>query len=206
MMEFTFGYYPPNKNPSILDLIKNFGAKSVNVENARIRGGEITFLLQGKTGKMNTSFSGGYTYMDPVILNYDPARDTTGTSGTNVLKYRFRHMARADVQTAYRKWSTGFSLRYNSFMESIDKSFETELFRDIFPTFHSGLYILPGIKEYRAKHNKGDIVFDHRISWQFSETVKIALVTNNVFNREYMTRPGDVQAPRTNIVQVSLKF
>jgi outer membrane receptor protein involved in Fe transport len=97
-------------------------------------------------------------------------------------------------------------MRYNSFMKNIDASFQAELFSDIFPTFHSGVYILPGLKEYREKHNKGDVVFDYRISYKISKMLKVSIVINNVFNREYMGRPGDVQPPRVFALALSAKI
>jgi iron complex outermembrane receptor protein len=148
---------------------------------------------------------GGYTYIHPIDLNYDSSQ-SKGTYNGNILKYRYEHMAKLDVQVGYKKFSTGISMRYNSFMKNIDASFQTELFNDIFPTFHSGIYILPGLKEYREKHNTGDVVFDGRISYQLSGTVKAAIIVNNIFNREYMGRPGDVQPPRNYAFSVSIKL
>ena len=82
-------------------------------------------------------------------------------------------------------------------MENIDASFQKELFNDLFPTLHSNLYILPGLKEYRDKHSIGDIVFDYRISFQLTKELKASVVINNLLNHEYMCRPGDVQ-PTSN--------
>jgi outer membrane receptor protein involved in Fe transport len=208
MMEFTFGYHVPDsiKNPSLIDMIENFGAKSINVGNARITGVDVTVSGTGKIYGIGTTLLAGYTYTNPIDLNYDASQDSTGNPNGGVLKYRYYHNAKVDMQLQYKKLETGFSMRYNSFMINIDSIFGAELFNDILPTFHSNTYILPGINEYREKHSNGDIVVDYRISYQMSSVVKSAFIVKNIFNREYMSRPGDIQAPRTFAVQISMKF
>jgi hypothetical protein len=149
----------------------------------------------------------GYTYINPVNLNKDSAYNASGTDTVSgVLKYRFRHNAKADVELTYKKCALGFSVRYNSFMENIDNTFQRELLNDLFPTYHSGLYILPGLKEYREAHNTGDLIFDARFSVQASKQAKISYICNNVLNREYMSRPGDMMPPRNMAVQVVVRF
>jgi iron complex outermembrane receptor protein len=208
MMEFTFDYYPPDsiQNPTPFDKVAYFGAKSINVGNARITGVDVTLTGTGKIFGIGTTILAGYTYTNPIDLNYDPSTDTMNTANSNILKYRYYHNAKVDMQLEYKKWSMGMSMRYNSFMINIDKSFQQELFNDLFPTYHSGLYILPGIKEYREEHNTGDIVFDHRIAYSVTKFMKLSIITKNVFNREYMSRPGDIQPPRTFVAQASFKF
>ncbi len=196
MMEFTFDYWVPDSitNPTWVDLIKNFGAKSINVGRARIAGTEVTVAGEGKIGNVVITVLGGYTYIMPIDLDYDSVT-SGGTYKGNILKYRYEHTAKMDVQVDYKKWSAGISMRYNSFMKNIDRSFQQELFEGLFPNWNSGQYILPGLKEYREKNNKGDVVFDYRISYALSKSVKISVVVNNALNREYMGRPGDVLPP-----------
>lgn len=205
MMEFTFGYWDVPPGTPIWFYPKYFGAKSINVGKSQIKGAEITIITEGKVYNVTLSILGGYTYIIPIDLDYDSAQ-SKGTYDGNILKYRYEHTSKADIQAEYKKFSAGISMRYNSFMKNIDASFQTELFSDIFPTLNSGIYILPGLKEYREKHNTGDIVFDGRISYKFSSTVKTALIVNNIFNREYMGRPGDVQPPRSYSFALSVKI
>ena len=148
---------------------------------------------------------GGYTYIKPIDIDYDSAK-SGGTYNSNILKYRYQNTAKIDLQADYKRWSTGISVRYNSFMENIDASFQKELFNDLFPTLHSNLYILPGLKEYRDKHSRGDIVFDYRISFQLTKELKASVVINNLLNHEYMGRPGDVQPPRNFVLVLSAKI
>lgn len=222
MMEFTFDYWAPPGTP-VPQYPAYFGAKSINVGRAQIKGAEIVVAGSGKIGKTTLTVLGGYTYIMPVDLDYDPAnyltkydsngnvvwaKDTVsgGTYNGNILKYRYEHTAKIDAQADYKRWSLGISMRYNSFMKNIDQSFQAELFNDIFPTYHSGVYILPGLKEYREEHNTGDVVWDFRLSYLLSKQVKASVVANNVGNREYMGRPGDVQPPRTFAFMLSVKM
>jgi outer membrane receptor protein involved in Fe transport len=78
-------------------------------------------------------------------------------------------------------------------MKSVDGLFENN-------------YYFPGMKAYRAAHNKGDYLLDYRIGYQLNKTTKIAIIVNNVFNREVMQRPADVIAPRVFAFQLVVKL
>lgn len=62
------------------------------------------------------------------------------------------------------------------------------------------------MKEYRKNHNGPEHIFDARISLNLGSGSKFSLVVKNIFNKEYMLRPGDVQAPRNYALQYSLKL
>jgi outer membrane receptor protein involved in Fe transport len=119
-----------------------------------------------------------------------------------MLKYRFKHLAKADIEANYKQWSFGVSTRYNSFMRNIDRVFES----DLDPAVNSTVYILPGLKEYRQKYNGGNLVFDARIAYKITDNFRVSFIVNNVFNAEYSTRPGDIQPPRNFIAQLQMKF
>lgn len=187
MMEFTFGRYG-----GVGDPLFGLGFKSINIGPTRTRGVDLSILGQGKIGKCEVSLLAGYTYMDPRSLNFNDSLDTLHmTANYNILKYRYRHLAKFDCEVSYRKFSVGMSIRYNSFMENIDYFFEQAL---------------PGIKDYRERFNQGDLVFDSRIIYRINDTFRVSLITNNVFNREYTSRPADVRPPRNFAVQLMIKF
>lgn len=219
MMEFTFGVYDPrNGNPldptnpvdaaifgELLSMgyqISNLvGFRAANAEKARISGIEGSFSSEGKIGKVELRSLIGYTYMNPISLNNNESyRSTFSDTTGNLLKYRFKHLAKADVEAVYKGFSLGFSVRYNSFMKNIDKIFEEE----VLPA--SGIYILPGLKKYRQENNGGNLVFDARIGYEINENYRIGFVVNNFLNTEYMGRPGDIQAPRNFILQIQAKI
>jgi iron complex outermembrane receptor protein len=137
----------------------------------------------------------GYTYIKPIQTDFDPAQDTAkGTTQENILKYRYEHTAKADVELGYKKLSFGVSYRYNSFMKNIDRYFVEEM---------SGI---SGVGKYRTKNRNGDSVFDGRLSYQINKMAKVGFIVNNVFNHEYVGRPTDMQPPRSYAIQVTLKF
>lgn len=114
-----------------------------------------------------------------------------------MLKYRFKHLAKADIEATWRKISLGASMRYNSFMSNIDAIFEDGV---------AGTQILEGLKEYRQENNTGNLVFDVRAGYGFSDIYRIGFMVNNLLNEEYSTRPGDIQAPRTFLLQLQVKL
>lgn len=205
MMEFTFGNYIPDSiplnffNPNAPGYYKKWlGFRAQNAESAQIVGAEISVSGEGKIGPVSVLALVGYTYMNPVSKNQDSTyRTTFSDTSSNMLKYRFKHLAKADIQLEYKGISIGGSMRMNSYMQNIDAIFENGVL---------GQQILPGLKKYREEHNGATIVFDARVGYTYKEKYKIAFIVNNIANTEYMTRPGDIQAPRSFILQLSYKM
>ena len=190
MMEFTFGQWGSPFSPMF-----GLGFKSLNIGNTRIRGLDISLSGAGIIRKrINIDVLIGYTYIDPRQTNFELAVDTFRNSlPTNLLKYRYRHLFKGDVECAIKKLSAGISVRYNSFMENIDKLFENGL----------GSF-LPAMNEYRKEHNAGDIVWDFRCSYQVLSNLRSSFLVKNLFNREYVGRPYDMQPPRSFTLQFYL--
>lgn len=218
MTEFTFGIYNPltGENLNYLEdsvtwnqliaqgfTISNLvGFRAQNAEKARITGLEFSFNSHGKIGNVELSSLLGYTYMNPISLNKDTTyRLSFSDSTSNMLKYRFNHLAKLDLQATYKKFSLGFSARYNSFMSNIDLMFVNPIL-----TENGAQYILPGLYEYRKKFNKGSLVFDTRFMYSITKEFKLNMIVNNIFNAEYVSRPADLQAPRNFILQLQYAF
>ncbi len=204
MTEFTFGNYIPDSltpsfNPNSPGyLLKWLGFRAENAESAQITGFELSMNGEGEIGKVKIQTLMGYTYMNPVTKNTDSLyRETFSDSASNMLKYRFRHMAKFDMQATYKGFSLGGSMRMNSFMSNIDATFEDGVL---------GTQILPGLKEYRKANNGMTFVFDARIGYEYKTHYRIGFMINNILNAEYSSRPGDVQPPRTFLVQLQYKF
>ena len=70
----------------------------------------------------------------------------------------------------------------------------------------AGIEILPGYGSYRNSRMTGDLVFDTRLAYSINQKSKFSLLVNNLLNREYTNRPGNVLPPRTIVWQYSLKF
>ncbi len=205
MMEFSFGVFNPDSialssDPNSPGYINKWvGFKAQNAERARITGIDFSFNSMGKIGNVEIISLLGYTYMNPVSLNENSDyQNSFSDTNTNMLKYRFKHLAKADVEVNYKKMSIGVSCRYNSFMSNIDRVFEEPI--------AGSTYILPGLKAYREKYNKGNLVFDVRLGYKFNEKMRLGLIANNLFNAEYTSRPGDIQPPRNFLVQLQMKL
>ena len=216
MMEFSYG---PWGNPTT-DPLFGLGFKSVNVGTTQISGVEFSASGQGKVSKNITiNLLAGYTFMDHLAWNTDEIYaygfnhgDTIGgliydqsitygnsSSDSSLLKYRYRHIAKIDLETVYKKISVGGSFRYNDFMQNIDKIFTEE-----FIGGDNGM--IPGINKAREQFNNGDFIIDTRVGYQFNNMIRFGLVINNLLNREYMTRPATMMPPRTFAVQCNLKI
>ncbi len=146
MMEFGFGVTPDGP-----------GFITSNTGDTKITGFEVSLAGKGQLGPFEMGILTGYTYIDPTYKDFEifyedgvAVGNNVGSSAysTNVLKYRFLHTSKTDVQLKYKKLSLGGSYQYNSFMEAVDA-----LFIDDLPL---------EIGDYRAKHNKGEGVFDAR--------------------------------------------
>ena len=189
MMEFTFGSYGPLLPPSY-----GFGFKSVNIGNTKITGFDVGLSGNGNFGKMPVALFCGYTYIDPLQLDFDEKTDTLKNSANyNVLKYRYRHLFKGDIEFNPGSFMIGLSSRFNSFMENVDAVFESD-------------YTIPGVKHYRTIHDYGDWVFDLRLGYRVTQQFRLAVIVKNMFNHEYMGRPADMQPPRSYTLQLNIKL
>jgi iron complex outermembrane receptor protein len=212
MVEFVFDIYGTKTGLFYEDLTKA-GFKSQNVGRAVISGIDASVTGTGKMGPINVTTLIGFTYTNPVDPDYDPKKDTLGIDGLKVLKYRNQQLFKGDLQLDYKKFSIGWSTRYYSFMENVDRRFIQSILHE-YNDPNSGFswddvpstYILPGLKEYREKHHNGDWIHDLRMSYQLSKQLKASFIVNNVFNAEYSLRPGDIRPPRMFLVQVMVRI
>lgn len=202
MMEFCFAQWGTFSDP----LLGN-GFRSLNVGDTRIRGAELTLTGSGTLYRdLRLTLLAGYTYMDPRQLTYDSTyiskvgtQNYQGSDSSDFLKYRFRHLVRFDAELGWRKYSLGANVRYNSYMQNIDRIFVSGLFDFAFPP---GL----GIGHYREFRKKGDTVVDLRAALQVSRQFRASLIVKNAFNYIYMARPADMQPPRVWVVQLGIQF
>lgn len=208
-IEYLFGSWEPE-----LALV---GFKFVNTGNSRVRG--IDASLAASTPETNKRFGVtaliGYTYVEPVSLTPDSIYAVTksiqpGAPGQplsyknssmdttdNILKYRFKHMFKADIEFKIFRFGVGFSWRYYSQMQNIDKAFE-----GIEQLTHDGAPYFAEIKA--VKYWKGHpyiSVFDSRVSYNINSRHKVSVVCNNLLNVAYSLRPMKIEAPRTTSIQ-----
>lgn len=210
-IEYLFGQWQPS--------IALLGFKFVNTGNSRVRGVDMSLVISSDetNKKFGVTALLGYTYVEPITLTPDSvyavdsafggagkpltyknsSMDTTG----NVLKYRFKHLIKADVEFRIYKFGLGFSYKYYSKMQNIDKAFEEleELTQAL--TFVDDLKAI----DYWNSHD-GFHIFDARISYKFKKSQKLSLICSNIFNVDYSLRPMKIESPRTTALQYVLTF
>jgi len=194
MIEYTFGAYPPDsvEIPGIEDV----GFKALNIGNARINGVEFTFNGMGTIGRAGLSFTGGYTFMNPV----DPSViEETGRDEDEsyILKYRRRHLFKADVEAEIWKLFAGINLQYNSRMINVDEVFIDEFLGDM---------LQPGFPDYWYENSGGYTLIDFRLGWNITHMFRINTILKNAYNVEFLGRPGDIGPPRNLTLQAKITF
>ncbi|MBK6610791.1 MAG: TonB-dependent receptor [Sphingobacteriales bacterium] len=201
MMEFTFGAsdplrkilvatgYWPELDTSVISIPVNFGIgfQSINIGDTRISGIDASIAGEGNLFGFPTTLLAGYTYINPQFQNFNKVERMLSSSDKNVLKYRYRHTAKTDIETKLGKVSIGLSMRYFSFMEAIDQAFNL---------------LIPGVEKYRDEFNDGNFIYDMRLLFHLTNNSTLTLICNNLFNHEYSMRPALIEAPR----QFQLKY
>lgn len=198
MTEFTFNFYPG----------LGAGFKSLNNSRARIGGLELTLQGDSKVWGNSLSWLGGYNYIYPANITGDSSNldmatfagnflegFTTSSSDSSflssVLTYRFRHMARLNMQYEMKRWSFGFDVNYYSLMENLDAIY---------------ISFIPGIVEYRAGHMQGDWIVDGRIGYKLNAHMQLRFLVKNMSNRMYALRPAKYDPPRSFTLQWSINL
>ena len=210
-IEYLFGVWEPN--------IALIGFKFLNTGDTRVRG--MDFSIAGTSPENNKRFGVttliGYTYVEPISLTPDSvyARDKSlGGFGQdlnyknssmdttdNILKYRFKHLFKADIEFKIYKFSVGLSYRYYSKMQNIDKAFSNiEQITADSPYLNQ----IKGVSFWKS--HAFTEVYDVRISYKISDKQKLSLVCNNLLNTTYSLRPLKVESPRTTAIQYVLTF
>jgi outer membrane cobalamin receptor len=212
-IEYLFGSWDPS--------VSIIGFKFLNTGNSQVRGLDLS--LAATTAETNKRFGVsaliGYTYIEPIsltpdsiygyskmldgsvgqALNYkNSSIDTTG----NVLKYRFQHMFKLDVEFKIYRFNVGVSNKYYTKMQNIDKAFvDIEQLTKDASVYFDQIY---GTKYW--KQHLDISIWDARVSYNVDKKQKVSIVCNNVFNEIYSLRPLKIESPRTAAVQYVLTF
>lgn len=134
---------------------------------------------------------------------------TSSNPESEMLKYRYKHMAKLALNIEKGKFSFGTHLHYNSFMENIDRLFESGVFNseveDLFYEADANIYDMQ-IKKSREKLKNGDFIADFRLAYKINQQVQLQALVENAFNREYQIRPGAIGAPRMFSLKLSAQL
>jgi iron complex outermembrane receptor protein len=192
MTEFTFGQWGTFQDP-----VGGIGFKSVNVTNARVAGAEVTFNAEGTMGNWKVLAASGYTYACPIDADSHPElssfsnavryavesfAQTQSYAGSPLLKYRYRHMGKCNVDVEHSAGFTlGAGLRAYSFMERVDTVFS---------------FFIHGLDHFRQNNRNPSALVDLRLGVVARKRHRIVVHCTNVFNRFVALRPAKPEAPR----------
>jgi outer membrane receptor protein involved in Fe transport len=168
----------------------SFAFQSRNVGDIDIKGIEVSLIGAGKLGRIPLQTLIGYTYIDPTYSSAEDFANASTTTAQNVLKYRFQHVFKSDVQCTFGPMDFGASYNYNSEMVNVDAFFE---------------FAIAGVRSFRENH-KGYGLLDLRAVYGLTKYWKLSLVANNVLNEEYTHRPALLEAPRSLSFRVERLF
>jgi iron complex outermembrane receptor protein len=194
MIEYTFGAYPDD--PDGIPTLDDVGFKALNIGTARISGVEFSMSGIGQIGPLPFQLTGGYTFMNPV----DPTviqEEGREADDAHILKYRRRHLIKADLELDIWKLFAGVNFQYNSRMINVDQVF--------IDPFVGGL-LQPGFPDYWLEHATGYTLTDLRLGWNITSGFRVNAILKNTFNVEFLGRPGDIGPPRSITLQARLTF
>lgn len=209
-IEYMFGIWDVTNPQSFA------GFKFLNTGNSEVKGIDASIAGKGKIGKKDEwEFMLGYNYLLPQTLNPDYVyavddfnrqfsyNSTSLDSASRVLKYRFLHNIKADVNFRYNKrLEIGMTAKYFSKIINMDRIIqEFEEFTVQAPYIQDIRYM-----DFFAANRKGNLVIDARMSYTISPKHKIALISSNIFNRSYSLRPLKIESPRTIMLQYTLRL
>jgi hypothetical protein len=157
----------------------------------------------------------GYNYIMPITLAPEKVyatdiRDkeysylTTSVDSTGyILKYRFLHTFKGDIELNIHSFSAGFSAKYFSKIQNLDKAIED--FEET--TKAAGGSIQPiEYMDYFYTHNNGQWVFDLRAGYKINDHHEVSLISSNFMNSSYSLRPLKAEAVRNVMLQYVLKI
>lgn len=192
MMEFSFGFWGPEEA-----IFSGAGFKSINIGTTIIEGIELSTVCEGSIGKYKLAILGSYTYTNPYIedkhavyttdnMNKDISYYNTSLDTSGVLKYRYEHLAKLDLNIQRHRYRLGLGIRHQSAMNNIDEIFNDDLFD----------YILGTAQAWDAL-NRPTTIVDLRVGYELNENSQIAFNIDNLQNVEQLLRPASLAAPRT---------
>lgn len=176
------------QNTLIVDFI------SLNIGNTRIYGGEFSVAGTGMLfNLLPTNLLMGYTFTQPEFKNFDSLNQALSSVDYNVLKYRFKHSFKMDLESTYGFMTFGTTVFYNSRMEAVDQPF---------------IDILAGMDGWYNDElaRNGHARWDARVMFKVGDNHSVGILGENLMNHFYAIRPGVMEAPRNWQIKYALNF
>lgn len=194
MMEFTFGQWGLS--------FQEIGFKSVNIGRVQIDGIDASLSAKKSWKKQELKLLAGYNFSNPISLEPEKPfatdqnrpltyKNTSSDTTGKWLKYRNRHQVKLDLEWENEYLILGSSYRYFSRIEAIDQIFNL---------------FIPGVDRAMQNNQNGVHLIDCRASYKIDQDWKVTFTISNLFNQEYMTRPGDMRPPRAFLLQFSYNY
>ena len=213
-IEYMFGIWDEFTSPQTMS--SGAGFMFLNTGDSRVLGIDASFTgFAELKNRSKMTFLMGYNYIVPKTLSPDYvyasdfnqvefSYNSTSLDATNgILKYRFLHNVKLDCEYTWRdKFSIGASAKYFSKIVNMDA-----VIKDFEETTQS-YWFLQNLQymDFYNSHRFGNWIFDTRISFNFNESHKLALIGTNILNRTYSLRPLKIEPPRTITVQYTYKL
>ena len=235
MIEFRFGIFNNttfqyiNGVRDLLSMITQgqmpgFGAQFYNVSKARIYGAEVsTNGVYTFNPNTTLSYNLGYVFIEPEDADYkkkneeeatydDPMQMKEKSNTSKYLKYRQKHTVKAILDFQWKRLTLGTNIVWKSKTLAVDYLMVDERTKEQPEIMDYVRDILFGnvngqtLHSYWAKNNTPYCVVDLRAGVKIMKGLSFQFMVNNLFNKEYSTRPMLVSAPRTYVMQLSANF
>jgi len=186
------GFYSRYNNMMEFTLSDKFlgGFEARNIGNTIIQGFDNSLGMQWEIGALTIRNLFSYTYMDPKYTDFTESIKASATSDENILKYRYRHSFKSNLQIELWGFSLWINQRYNSHMVSIDRNFEQ---------------FINGIADFRNNFGSGYNIWSSQLSYAY-KNVRLGINFDNMTNVLYTERPALLEAPRNISIRLEYTF
>ncbi|MFM7747430.1 MAG: TonB-dependent receptor domain-containing protein, partial [Bacteroidota bacterium] len=169
--------------------------KPMGVPEALIQGVEAQLSGSLPWSKGLFQYRLGYTFSNPLNLRpptFDSTYNSTLTDLMRFLKYRYRHLLRAEFSCHLKSWTLTSQIRYNSIPLNIDKDYYR---------------FIPGLLNHRIRTRYGDWLVDLRLGWTGQQgRYRFNFIVRNALNRSWMPVPGNIGEQRNFQVQWTVQL
>ncbi|HNQ83333.1 MAG TPA: TonB-dependent receptor [Bacteroidales bacterium] len=195
--------------------ISGYGFRFLNTGHSRVTGVDIS--VTGAVNlfkKVSMKTQMGYNYILPVSLQPDfvyasdiyttYSYNTTSLDSTQgILKYRFLHTFKGDIAFDIYDFTLGFSAKYFSRIENLDKSIADF---EKYTASTGGTLQQIRYMDYFNQYNNGQWILDIRAGYALSDHNEFSLLVNNMLNNIYSLRPLKAEPMRSVQLQYIHKF
>ncbi|MCD8165617.1 MAG: TonB-dependent receptor [Bacteroides sp.] len=209
------------------------GATFYNVSKARIYGVDLsTYGMYKISNNANLTYNLGYVYIQPEDADYkeknamedeytNSLQMKEKSNNSKYLKYRQKHTIKGTFDYNWKRLSVGTNVQWKSKTLAVDYFMVDEreneygryevmdYVRDILfgnTGGENGLFSGETLNSYWKRKNKDYFIMDLRAGVKVARDLQVQMTINNLFNKEYSTRPMAVGAPRTYVMQVKYNF